>query len=72
LLTCCQQFFPPVLKAELKVVNDDRAGPNNSLVPPPEIAESGVGVFRKCLFVPPRWRFRWNNADTIVTREEPQ
>ena len=50
-MTCCQHFFPPMLKAAVKVLNDDRCGPNNSLVPPSEIAETGVGVFRKLLSV---------------------
>jgi len=51
LLTCCQQFFPPELKAGVKVLYDVRSGPNNSLVPPSKSAETGVGVSRDFLSV---------------------
>ena len=46
LLAYYEQFSPPELKAEVKVLNDGRSGPNNPLVPCPEIAATGGGVCR--------------------------
>jgi len=53
LLTCCQQFFPPELSAGVKVLYHARSGPNNSLVPPSEIAATEVDVSRDFLPVTP-------------------
>ena len=62
MLTCCQHFFPPMLKAAVKVLNDDRCGPNNSLVRPSEIAKTGVGFFES--FYP--WTTSARRASSVM------